>query len=252
MIQSRTITKRRPSPDGKYAYLKSSEIMYLRLYLHDLSDDTIRKFMDTNPKSIRAIRIQLEKKFKTSDWRIIVALAIDKGYLNIVDFADKDVKLDALQFTEKLYEHYIIGNMQKAYAEEDLIAFYKKNKQRTQAVYNSSSENQQLTKSEIQFIASQFKGKEVLNESDHDQDLKATFEAKTIKLILKKLQVNNWFNLYRKAHLLDLIDHSVSLKLQRISTKYIYSNQKSRKIQDKSGPKFNSSIHDSVKAGVQI
>ncbi len=209
MIQSRITTKRLPNPNGKYTYLKSSEIMYLRLYLHDLSDETICKFMDRSSKNIKAIRIQLERKFKTTDWRIIIALAIDRGYLNIVDFAEKDVKLDALHFTEELYEYYIITNAQNDCVKKTLNDFYSKNKKRAQTLYNNSPKNHQLTKNELDFIAFHFEEKHTSYTSYQSQA--SSVETKVIKLLLRKLQVNNWFNLYRKVHLLNLINNITDL-----------------------------------------
>ncbi|MEM9680906.1 MAG: hypothetical protein AAF901_11345 [Bacteroidota bacterium] len=209
-----------PRPSGKYTYLTSREIKYLRLYVHGWSDETISKFLDITIKRMPGIKTKIEKKFRTIHWLSIISMALQKNYLHLPDFVEQSVTHDALSLTETLLTHYIKPKTISPYTDSDLKdtlkLFIKAHKERSTKIYKNQSLNTQLNQKELWILKQCYKTHDI-EYYMNDTNKPTSIEKHKIKLdIFLKLNVSNWFAAFRKANLLGLFD-DIKLKGNKCS-----------------------------------
>lgn len=188
--------------------LTSDELFYLRLFVHDFSDDMISEFLEVDRVKVYQLKYSLKSKFKKKNWRDIIVEAFNTNILNKQDFVDDVVRNTALEKTETVLNKFVIHTYGRSHRKIDFSLFI------TQAVYDFYSETQSRLRNkynnicildiEVNIIKLKYQGYtdteiyKYINTSKHRLN-------EYYRSIRKKLHVTNWFNAFKICFYLNIL-----------------------------------------------
>ncbi|MDO5980783.1 hypothetical protein [Flavivirga spongiicola] len=190
-------------------FLNQLELLYLRLHVHNLNDAEISSFLDIDNKKTTKIKNNIKKKFKTKNWVEIILEAFNVGLLLKKDFVEDIIKEVALKHTENIFDTYINAKViSNSKLKQDLIEFYV-SCENEMLEYRKNKQKFKLVKEEIDFMKYKYEH-QCLQTRDILKHLNIKFNyLKHIdENIFKKLGVSNWFNAFRVAFQLNILDKS--------------------------------------------
>ncbi len=185
--------------------LRSNEMMYLRLYALGENDKDIARFIGINKRSLNNVKRQIEKKFKSSNWLQIIAMALDMDLLKLLDFASEQCKKDALIYTNAILQlskekALIPSNILK----DKLNTFCNANRENKTLKYQS--EGDRLDLSALTYLNLKYNDLLTKDGTDGTDESLQDQHRETEARIFIQLGVKNWMGALRKAVVLDLID----------------------------------------------
>ncbi len=188
--------------------LSHFEVFYLRLYTHNLSTGEICQFLEVDASRINKIRASLYAKFNTKNWTKIISHAVKNKHLAKKDFIDDAIKTHVLGQTQAIFETYIKDFRSEHSVKDlrdDLFDLYYALGVRLSNNYDALPPERKLSNEEKKFIRKKYAGhtKEDIMEAMEITSDKFNKCAKTIHL---KLEVNNWFNVFKKCLMYNLLD----------------------------------------------
>jgi len=190
-------------------FLNHTEIFYLRLYTHGLSDHEIARFLNLTMKDIYNLRYGLRLKCKTKNFVQIIKSAFKADILKNLDYVDSEIKEIAVKYTSDLYLGYIKkGNQRllRSYLKEFMDGI-QKHFTEVGFVVNGISEQE---KTLINHMYSFENNESILESMGINQEKYRSLKRN----IFKKLSVNNWFNAYKKL----VLSHSKFVNKERTVT----------------------------------
>lgn len=186
------------------------EIFYLRLIVHGLSTAEISEFLELDITKVYTLKSRISTKFQTENWTKIITQAFKQGHLNKLDFIEDIIKQEALKQTQVLFDIYIkIDKPTLSFQDlkNAILEFYYQAELQMSNMYDNKDANDKLTVKETAFLKLKYKG---VPNSEISKRLNITNkELKQIKKdIFKKLSVNNWFNVFKKALQINVLEKS--------------------------------------------
>lgn len=186
--------------------LNHLELFYLRLYTHGFSDNKISVFLEIEKRIVNAIKQQLQKKYNTEIWEVIIKKAFHSGILKKSDFIDQIIKEEALTCAKHIFNDNIkVSQIKITTLKLYIKDYYNSCEKRLLKVYKAKPQKDKLTKYELRFINLTFK--------NTDKDVIAyelnvfISSLETIKnTVFAKMQVCNWFNAFKYAYQFGLLD----------------------------------------------
>ncbi|MFI1770605.1 hypothetical protein [Thalassobellus citreus] len=183
--------------------LTFDELAYLKLFIHNFNDNKIAIFLDIDRKCVYYIKYSIFERFNTRDWNEIICKAFEMGIVKKEDFFPDVIKRVSLVYTEIIFKEQVLKKTLKTkLIEKFLLEFYKccENELNKESLKDLNSE---LTSEEVDILRHQFIG--IYNEENII--LSDMFFFRNIeKNIFFKLNVNNWFNAFRVAFQLNILD----------------------------------------------
>lgn len=198
---------------SKVPVLNYLELFYLRLHAHGLTNKEISEFLELDQSKVNQIKQSLFVKYRTKKWMKIIKSAFKQELLQKLDYVEPVVKKQALVFTQLIYEEFILPEKldeAKEMLYERIISFYNNCNDELIDYYQSTDKSEKLNKDEIDFLTLTFLNS---NAARLTKKLGLTNDQSEFKKfqhsIFNKLNVNNWFNAFKKAIAFNLIDDTV-------------------------------------------
>ncbi|MDO5968915.1 hypothetical protein Q4Q35_03770 [Flavivirga aquimarina] len=185
--------------------LNYSELTYLRLYIHNFNDTVIKDFLDIDTKKIYLIRHNLHVKFGSKNWIKIISKAFEKGLIKREDFIESTVKRLSIEKTQIIFDkHICLESLTTNELKSYLLEFYRscENEIMKEKFHKMKLD---LMSEEIDFIKYKYQSLMVpLSISGKLPNFK--FFKKINQSIFYKLDVSNWFNAFRVAFQLNILE----------------------------------------------
>ncbi len=213
----RTYKIKKPIAFGEMLILNSYELFYLRLFTHGLNPKEISEFLEIEKSKVYQIKKSIAAKFGTNNWVKIVAQSLKSKILQQLDYLEPEVKEQALQYTQIIYECFLIPlddvNHIQTKLRQCILNFYLTTNSKLKYYYFNKDIAHKLTAKELMYLRLSYsKSKEEdvikkinLPEEDNLKNLKRS--------IFRKLETNNWFNTFKKALQYNLIGSSNCLSV---------------------------------------
>lgn len=182
------------------------ESLYLRLYTHNYTSAKMSLILEQNSNGISSIRNNIRRKYKSKDWLKIIQLAIKNNHLNKVDFLEDIVKQEASIYSQLILNSYIDNTKKTDKALKDVLQEYYNNCElKINKNYKKEGLKDKLTSIEIALIKLKFNGESIENIAKVLNITENKFKQYKTQ-IFKKLEANNWFNIYKKGLQTNIID----------------------------------------------
>ncbi len=185
--------------------LRPSELMYLRLFVHDFCSSEKCEFLDIDLKRNYHIRSNLYKKFGSKSWMEIVCKAFKIGVLKKEDYIDDVVKRISLEYTRLFFGRYREKDLLVKEEIEGFILEYVRYCDDELFREKLSKVKPELTKVEVDYIKYKYQ-----NLKTPDILRKLSVNVKKLKdfeqSIFYELGASNWFNVFRKAFQLKILE----------------------------------------------
>ena len=187
--------------------LNNFELFYIRLYAHGYTIQEIIDFLELPSTKVYALRANLKKKFKTSNFDKITSQALKIGLIERIDFLDESVKSQALKFTKLLCNKHIKTTTLAPKIKEvkmDVLGFYYACEHNIHLQIENKEIKNQLSKNEKAYIRDRYNDFKRNKVETVNNLSKAHIEVLNQR-IFETLGVTNWFNVYKKALQLNII-----------------------------------------------
>jgi DNA-binding CsgD family transcriptional regulator len=205
---------------SKTVILGHLELFYLRLYAHGLNTNEIADFLDVDQIKVNQIRYNITAKYNTKNWVKILGKAFKNNVLQQQDFISTVIKQIALQHTQLIYEQYFLptsSSISNNQLKQNIIAFYYTCEVKLSDEYDKKKNDEKLTSQELRFVKLKYNNLSPeaiykrLSISHSEEKLRSLKRS-----VFKKLEANNWYNAFKKAMQLNLLDepksHSINLE----------------------------------------
>ncbi|WP_335973298.1 hypothetical protein [Gaetbulibacter jejuensis] len=221
----KTFKLRKTKKASKNIILNHLELFYLRLYAHGLNTNEIADFLDVDQIKINQTRHSIVTKYNTKNWVKILAKAFENNVLQQQDFISTIIKQIALQHTQLIYDQYFLPNSVSLTTKElkqKIIAFYYMCELKLNDEYDKKQNDQKLTSQELRFVKLKYRNlsPETISKRlniNHSEEKQRSLK----RSVFKKLEANNWYNVFKKAMQLNLLDapknHSINLESEVVA-----------------------------------
>ena len=185
--------------------LSNDELFYLKLFTHNYTDQQIAEFLCVGKKQVDEIELNLRKKLKTKDCVSTIVKAFEYGILDKYDFVHELVKIEAIKITSRLEFHFQTGEIDENIIRREVSEMLKNANSELKKYHEKNLNVKDITEVEKRYLKLMFEGH---NRFDIIKELKAS-SAQVFhdfkKSTFKKLQVNCFYNAYRKAFELQML-----------------------------------------------
>ena len=198
--------------------------MYDKLVTAGQDDAAIMELMKIDQEKIYNLRFSIKSKLSVSTWQEVIAQCFENNYLSPSDYVYEEIRSLALNYSEQLSKKINPSFLQWPQSDkvDAFIRFYTESHEVLRIHFAKTGVGKNLTAIEIAYLKDQFKGtcsfrKEDLSTGDNGR------QKKLKQLLFQKLDVNHWFECFRKAIILDIIKLGDVLKTSpyTIATKVI-------------------------------
>lgn len=192
--------------------LNKNELYYLKLYTHNYTYNQIAEFLHIEEKQVYNLQLKTQKKLKTQNCFDTIIKAFDLGILDKYDYVNKIIKDEAQYSTLNIFKINSVRSKIDVIEYQNNIEFFIK---RSRSKVVSENLKQNIKKSDFNQLETKYikmkyidlSIKKLSKEIKVSEKILANMET----TILNKLQVNCWYNAYRKAFEIKILE-SVSQK----------------------------------------
>ncbi len=189
--------------------LTKEELYYLKLLVHNYSYKEIENYLELTERELQVVEQKVKQKLNTSHCCDTIIKAFKMNILNAYDFVNASVKSEMSICAHMLFDTYFAKKRALSKAmktiEEDVLNVLKTCHQRVKEEHLEKGLSAfSLNPSERDYLVIRYKGfkREVITRSF----LFSKDDISEMEIgILEKLQVNCWYNAYRRALELELL-----------------------------------------------
>lgn len=194
----------------KTPILNCLELLYLRLYIHDFKTKEISNFLELELTTVQKLRSAIVFRYKETNWVKLICRAFKNNTLQKTDYVRPIVKELALINTQIIYENYVLTKPKViSYLDlkNHLLEFYSSCEMKLCEQYDDKPEDEKLDHIEREFLKRKWE-KVDYKIFDHQVSTKYYNAKQNLfkNTVFNKLEVNNWFNAYKKSFELKILD----------------------------------------------
>lgn len=199
--------------------LSPKEEFFIKLLAHNCSDYEMENFLDTNKNQRQLIFMQLKSKLHTTGCYDTIKKAFSIGLLKEYDFIHEVVKKEIIETTAKIEFYHKTLELDEDLLKKMINTMLEKSRDNLKSYYLTTIDLSQISQTEIDYLKMLFEGQ---NKMTTAKELKLSIHQAFYELknqLFQKLNVNSYYNAFKKAFELELFNDSKEAYSKRVEIK---------------------------------